>query len=154
MNLRSKECLGCGRKLNFFTIFKEVYYENKDKDVICRECANAVFPDNKTRKTLHNNKVINWFQAHNSIEFLHYYNKGATLSIDRKGNVTGEELFCPFCGSEDVTPLSKHREGFSAGKAVAGAVLAGGVGALAGFAGESSSKVDWLCNDCHKAFTK
>lgn len=154
MNFKSKECMGCGKRLNFFTSAKEVYYENKDKEVICRECANKVFPDNKTKKLFLNNSVSWWLRNHSSIEFLHYYNKGATLSIDRKGNVTGEELFCPFCGSEDVAPLSKHREGFSAGKAVAGAVLAGGVGALAGFAGESSSKVDWLCNDCHKAFTK
>ena len=150
----TSNCIGCGKKLSVLSGMREVYFSTKDKKDVCRDCANKVFIENQSKKMLQNSRVLTWFNIRNSIEFLHYYNKGATLSIDKKGNVTGEELFCPFCGSEDVAPLSKHRGGFSAGKAVAGAVLAGGVGALAGFAGESSSKVDWLCNDCHKAFTK
>ena len=156
MSIKTKYCVACNKKQNLITMmFKDriAAFETNDGKIVCGECAQRVF-ENNLKKVKDSSRSSWWLRNHSSIEFLHYYNKGVTLSIDKKGNVTGEELFCPFCGSEDVTPLSKHREGFSAGKAVAGAVLAGGVGALVGFAGESSSKVDWLCNDCHKAFTK
>ena len=48
---------------------------------------------------------------------------------------------CPKCGSEDVTAMKK---GFSGGKAVAGAVLTGGVGLLAGLHGSGKIKVACL----------
>ena len=41
-----------------------------------------------------------------------------------------DKLYCPFCGSSQLTA---NKKGFGAGKAVAGAVLTGGVGLLAGF---------------------
>jgi tellurium resistance protein TerD len=53
---------------------------------------------------------------------------------------------CPKCKSTQITAGNK---GFSAGKAVAGAVLTGGVGLLAGFLG--SKKVMVTCLKCgHK----
>ncbi|WP_077922950.1 hypothetical protein [Spirosoma sp. 209] len=53
---------------------------------------------------------------------------------------------CPKCSSDQITA---QKRGFSGGKAVAGAVLTGGVGALAGFHG--SDKLDIYCLSCgHK----
>jgi len=44
------------------------------------------------------------------------------------------EVKCPKCGSTQVTA---HKKGFSGGKAVAGAVLTGGIGLLAGTHGRN-----------------
>jgi len=59
----------------------------------------------------------------------------------------GLKIVCPKCGSDQIT-ANKH--GFSAGKAVAGAVLTGGIGLLAGMHG--SKKVDITCLACGKTF--
>ncbi|MCW3789477.1 zinc-ribbon domain-containing protein [Plebeiibacterium sediminum] len=56
-------------------------------------------------------------------------------------------LKCPKCKS---TRLTDNKKGFSAGKAVAGAVLAGGVGILAGAIG--SNKVQITCLNCGHKF--
>jgi tellurium resistance protein TerD len=50
---------------------------------------------------------------------------------------------CPECGSEQITT---NKKGFGVGKAVAGGVLAGGVGLLAGFFG--SRKIQVTCLKC------
>lgn len=64
-----------------------------------------------------------------------------------------EKMKCPRCGSQNIQLAGKHRKGFSVGKAVGGAVLTGGVGALAGFAGKQTKKSDWVCLDCGRSFT-
>ncbi|MGJ1006906.1 hypothetical protein [Enterococcus gallinarum] len=48
------------------------------------------------------------------------------------------KIKCPKCRSTDVEFMSNNRKGFSAGKAAAGAVLTGGIGLLAGFAGKKA----------------
>lgn len=60
---------------------------------------------------------------------------------------------CPNCGSKNIQALGIHKKGFSVGKAVGGAVLTGGVGALAGFAGKKTKKTDFVCNECGRRFT-
>lgn len=65
-----------------------------------------------------------------------------------------EGLHCPYCGSENVQPLGADRKAFSVGKAAAGAVLTGGIGVLAGFAGKKSGKTDFVCMNCGKQFKK
>lgn len=60
-------------------------------------------------------------------------------------------MFCPNCGSVHVDMVGKSRKGFSVGKAVAGAALAGGVGLLAGFAGKKNG-TEFFCYACHKTF--
>lgn len=56
------------------------------------------------------------------------------------------QVYCSNCNSSNVT-AQKH--GFSAGKAVAGAVLTGGIGVLAGLHG--STDIDITCLNCgHK----
>jgi len=58
----------------------------------------------------------------------------------------GKPLKCPRCGSEFVTA---NKKGFSAGKAIGGAILTGGIGLMAGFIG--SGKIKNSCMHCgHK----
>lgn len=56
-----------------------------------------------------------------------------------------DKLYCPFCGSSQLTA---NKKGFGAGKAVAGAVLTGGVGLLAGFIGSGDVKITCLNCGC------
>lgn len=73
-----------------------------------------------------------------------------------KARKTGRKLAknavkCPHCGSLNVEFMQNNRKGFSAGKAIAGAALTGGIGAAAGFAGKRG-KNEWICLDCHNTF--
>lgn len=54
---------------------------------------------------------------------------------------------CPKCKSTNVQIMGNDRKGFSVGKAVGGAMLTGGVGLLAGFAGKKG-KYEMFCMDC------
>jgi|SRR5690625_255360 len=60
---------------------------------------------------------------------------------------------CPNCDSTNVHFIKNDRKGFSIGKALGGAVLTGGIGALAGFAGKKG-KDQWHCGDCGHAFLR
>ena len=58
---------------------------------------------------------------------------------------------CPHCKSTDVEFMVQQRKGFSVGKAAAGTIMTGGVGALAGFAGKKGKK-EWHCKNCGAVF--
>ena len=58
---------------------------------------------------------------------------------------------CPKCKSVNIQVMGEKRKGFSVGKALGGALLTGGVGALAGFAGKKG-KYDVFCADCGHRF--
>ncbi|WP_262350131.1 hypothetical protein [Limosilactobacillus fermentum] len=79
------------------------------------------------------------------------------LAQNRKESIKRTKLKakmkCPRCGSRNIQPAGVHKGGFSVGKAVGGAALTGGIGALAGFAGKQTKKSDWVCLDCGKSFT-
>lgn len=64
-----------------------------------------------------------------------------------------ERMKCPRCGSQNIQMVGTHKRGFSVAKAAGGAILTGGVGSLAGFAGKQTGKSDWVCLDCGKSFT-
>lgn len=55
------------------------------------------------------------------------------------------EILCPKCGSDQITA---NKKGFSGKKAVAGAVLTGGVGLLAGTLGSNKVKITCLSCGC------
>lgn len=57
------------------------------------------------------------------------------------------QIRCPKCGS---TQISANKKGFSGKKAVAGAVLTGGIGVLAGTIG--SNKILITCLNCGNQF--
>ena len=58
---------------------------------------------------------------------------------------------CPHCKSTDVELMVQQRKSFSIGKAAAGTIMTGGVGALAGFAGKKGKK-EWHCKNCGAVF--
>ena len=58
---------------------------------------------------------------------------------------------CPHCKSTDVEFMVQQRKSFSLGKAAAGTIMTGGVGALAGFAGKKGKK-EWHCKNCGAVF--
>lgn len=58
---------------------------------------------------------------------------------------------CPHCSSKKVQFMQQNKKGFSVGKAVGGAVLTGGIGTLAGFAGKKGKK-QWHCQECGNIF--
>lgn len=58
---------------------------------------------------------------------------------------------CPKCKGSSIQVLGNDKKSFSVGKALAGAVLTGGVGAIAGFAGKKG-KYDVFCTDCGHRF--
>lgn len=62
-----------------------------------------------------------------------------------------EKIKCPNCHSLDVHFMGNNRKAFSVGKAAAGAVLTGGIGTLAGFAGKKGKK-QWFCKGCNQIF--
>lgn len=59
----------------------------------------------------------------------------------------GKTMCCPRCKSTNIQIIGQNNKRFSVGKAVAGAVLLPGIGALAGFAGKKG-KYDVFCNYC------
>lgn len=62
-----------------------------------------------------------------------------------------DAIICPRCQSTDVQFMQTDKKGFSTGKAIGGAVLTGGVGALAGFAGKKGKR-QWFCKNCNHVF--
>ncbi|BDQ51677.1 hypothetical protein [Enterococcus faecalis] len=52
----------------------------------------------------------------------------------------------------NVEFMQNNRKSFSVGKAAGGAILTGGVGTLAGFAGKKG-KNQWHCKNCGNTFT-
>ena len=61
------------------------------------------------------------------------------------------QIKCPHCQSTSVQFMGNNKKGFSIGKAAAGTVLTGGIGALAGFAGKKG-KNQWFCQNCNQVF--
>lgn len=76
--------------------------------------------------------------------------KDESAEKHRKENANAPR--CPKCGSTSIQIIGNEHKAFSVGKAAAGAVLAGGVGTLAGFAGKKGKKVDMICMNCGKKF--
>ena len=65
-----------------------------------------------------------------------------------------ERIRCPKCNGIDFQHLGNKRKGFSVGKAAGGALLTGGIGTLAGFAGKDGKEERCLCNNCGYKFEK
>ena len=104
------------------------------------------------------NKLFNTDKAHKHIvpaDFKKEINQmTSTAILESFSQRTNGKLFCPYCGSGNVQPLGQHHKNFSAGKAIGGVVLTGGVGAVAGFLGKNTKQTDFVCMDCGKQFKK
>lgn len=71
--------------------------------------------------------------------------------IENGGVDMAKKVKCTKCNSLDLQFMGNNKKAFSAGKAVGGAILTGGIGALAGFAGKKG-RDQWRCNDCGEIF--
>lgn len=72
-------------------------------------------------------------------------------AIKKAAKIEKNAIKCPKCGSKNVQFMQQDKKGFSVGKALGGAVLSGGVGAVAGFAGKKGKK-QWHCLNCSNVF--
>ena len=75
----------------------------------------------------------------------------SSLKITATPVASSSTTSCPKCLSKNVQPLGVNRKSFSVGKAIGGAVLTGGIGALAGFIGKKNG-YDMYCLDCGNRF--
>lgn len=124
--MRRKECANCGRKLKMterYVVFKDGF--------LCPDCFTELTGE----------KIMIWGWKE-SFKFMK--TKISDLS-DYHG------VLCPNCGSPRVELLGENRKGFSFGKAAGGALLTGGIGLLAGFAGKKDG-TKFFCDACHKTF--
>ena len=106
----------------------------------CPECGNDV--SDKASTCPHCGNPINVILSTN-----HNEEPGEILNIEER-KTEEEKLFCPYCLSSMV---QFNKKGFGAGKAVAGVLLTGGIGALAGTLG--MNKIHGRCAKCNKTFT-
>ena len=104
------------------------------------------------------NSFISLLQEHN--QDIETKESGVTVmaqakeaKLIKKQTVSRHAIRCPKCKSTNVTFMDNKRKGFSVGKAVAGGVLTGGIGTIAGFAGKKG-KDRWHCADCGNVFQK
>ena len=134
-------CITCGNRVPL------KFYVTKDNSRVCHDCAAKVFGENSVN-------VRNWISSNDAIIFKGYFKQNRQLKAKPDGTADGEFLFCPYCNSENVKPLGADRKAFSMGKAAAGAVLTGGIGVLAGFAGKQTGMTDFVCMDCGKQFKR
>lgn len=108
-------------------------YTTKDKYKICKECGEDLKLDPFTTS-----KLTLFEVANRKAKF--------------ENNGPASESSCPNCNSSNVQFMQNNKKNFSVGKAVGGAVLTGGIGALAGFAGKKGQN-EWRCNECGTIFS-
>lgn len=133
------KCFVCGNKIG---LLDDKGFTN-DHKFICYEDINKLFGTDKAKKHSVPAELKKELNQINSAAILKAFS-----------NESSGKPFCPYCGSENVQPLGQHRKMFSVGKAVGGAVLTGGVGAVAGFLGKNTKQTDFVCMDCGKQFKK
>lgn len=73
------------------------------------------------------------------------------VEVGKQKKIEKNAIKCPHCSSKKVQFMQQNKKGFSVGKAVGGAVLTGGIGTLAGFAGKKGKK-QWHCQECGNIF--
>lgn len=88
----------------------------------------------------------------NSAKSIEETNEAAN-AIKSAKKIAKNTIVCPNCGSLNVQFMQNNKKGFSVGKAAGGALLTGGVGTLAGFAGKKG-KNQWFCQDCNQIFER
>lgn len=146
-------CFICGKKLGLKDAFSST--QTRDKKKICFEDSVKIFGRKSVKHSLGRDylayKYANKITNSTSRElYILAYKSDLAKESEAKG-----VLCCPLCGSTDLQVTGgNNKKDFSLGKAVGGALLVGGVGALAGFLGEGSDKADILCMNCGLKFKK
>ena len=90
----------------------------------------ALYSWDVSKSSLDDLLTFSWLQKDAEIEALK-----AELDYIKKDQTSAPK--CPWCGSTQIQALN---QGFSAGKALGGAILFGGIGLLAGAAGMNKTK--------------
>lgn len=86
------------------------------------------------------------------VEYIPHPNQNSEIKkIEGDEKMSDNRIKCPSCSSINVQFLQQDKKSFSVGKAVGGALLTGGIGALAGFAGKKGKK-QWHCQNCGNLF--
>ncbi|MFC6464989.1 hypothetical protein ACFP65_08405 [Marinilactibacillus sp. GCM10026970] len=73
-------------------------------------------------------------------------------STQKQPKANKNAIRCTSCKSTNVEFMKNNKKNFSVGKAAAGAILTGGIGTIAGFAGKDGKKNTWHCRDCGQTF--
>lgn len=131
------QCGSCGAKVNVLTRFKL-----SDGNYICVNCIKKAGLTTSAANQEYMKQSVtlsNLFDAHN------------TKTFKQEQKAYKQAIKCPKCKSTEVVFMQQDKKGFSVGKAVGGAVLTGGIGTLAGFAGKKGKK-QWHCNNCGRTF--
>lgn len=139
------KCFICGKNITW-----SAKGHTKDFKWICPDDVNRIFDDNVASKWNIKIKATQQLSQMTSDEIKKML---SGIETAKSKEIRGI-LCCPYCGSENVQPLGQHHKNFSAGKAIGGAVLTGGVGAVAGFLGKNTNQTDFVCMDCGKQFKK
>lgn len=128
-------CASCGKKINFAN-----RYQLKDKSYICGDCLkNAGF----------NFGTEDLTYLKTTVTLSSLFNDHSSHTQNTK--IDPHAIKCPKCKSTNVQFMQQGKKAFSIGKAVGGAVLTGGIGTLAGFAGKKGKK-QWFCQNCNNTF--
>lgn len=99
------------------------------------------------------NEVGNFLKELNKdVEYIAHPNQNSAIEKVEEGEkMSDNRIKCPSCSSINVQFLQQDKKSFSVGKAVGGALLTGGIGALAGFTGKKGNK-QWHCLNCGNLF--
>ena len=146
-------CFICGKKFSFKE--KMFKFETRDKKQICIDDSIKIF-GRKSRTSLFGSDYLKskYINEISHLTSKQLYIKANKSSLAKENEEKGV-FCCPLCGSTDLQVTGgNNKKDFSLGKAVGGALLVGGVGALAGFLGEGSDKADILCMNCGLKFKK
>jgi predicted RNA-binding Zn-ribbon protein involved in translation (DUF1610 family) len=135
------ECFVCGKKIKLMQDMAQA----ADKKYVCADDVNYL---------LGTDKATNTAIPRNLKKRIKRYTSDELLALNKSNSQDKSELCCPYCGSTNINTLGADKKNFSVGKAAAGAILTGGVGLLAGFAGKKTGKTNFVCMNCGKQFQK
>lgn len=122
-----------------------------DNEVVCSECfdkARTLTPMQILRTKRLTIKQVKESITESGFEIEEY----VPPTVDELIEQLDTTVKCPKCDSIDLQFMQNNKKAFSVGKAVGGAVLTGGIGTLAGFAGKKGDN-QWRCNNCGDIFT-
>lgn len=136
----NKECASCHDKIGFVNRFKL-----RDGAYVCKKCIKKAGFNTLTLSIADSMYISNELTLDTLFNDHSEYLSIKSIKKDRNS------ITCPKCKSSNVQFMQQGKKGFSVGKAVGGAVLTGGIGTLAGFAGKKGKK-EWFCQNCNNVF--
>lgn len=128
-------CASCSKKINFTS-----RYQLKDNSYICSQCL-------KKAGFNFGSEDLSYLKTSVTISSLFDDHSFHTQNT----KIDTHAIKCPKCKSTNIQFMQQGKKSFSVGKAVGGAVLTGGIGTLAGFAGKKGKK-QWFCQNCNSTF--